>query len=204
MKRKKRPYRMAKRARSQDETRQRIIDAAMHLHEEIGPRATTISSIAERAGVQRLTVYRHFPDETAVFKACTTHWLSLNPPPDPGAWDDTADPWDRLQKALSAFYEYYSETERMWAVSYRDVASVAALQEPMAKFEALLLDVADRLARAVRAGRARSRLVRVTVQHALTFLAWKDLHDRGLNNDKKVELVLTWLAGAALKRGEIR
>jgi len=78
----KRPYQLKKRAMSREETRRKIVEATMHLHEEIGPRATTISAIAERAGVQRLTVYNHFPDETAVFQACTSHWLSLNPPPD--------------------------------------------------------------------------------------------------------------------------
>jgi AcrR family transcriptional regulator len=74
----------------------------MQLHEEIGPRATTISAIADRAGVQRLTVYRHFPDETAVFQACTAHWLSLNPPPDPADWAGITDPRNRLRKRTFA------------------------------------------------------------------------------------------------------
>lgn len=195
MKRKKRPYRMAKRAKARDETRQRIVDATIELHEEVGPRATTISAIADRAGVQRLTVYRHFPDETAVFSACTNHWLHLNPPPDPGAWDAIADPRDRLREALSAFYEYYTGTERMWTVSHRDVAEVPALQKPMADFETFVTAAANRLAKAFRDGRGRSRAVRLTVQHALAFPAWKDLQDRGLKNSGKVELVLSWLDG---------
>ena len=72
----------------QEETRRRIVEAAAGLHENVGPRDTTISAIAEKAGVQRLTVYRHFPDETELFKACTAHWLALNPPPDPASWAD--------------------------------------------------------------------------------------------------------------------
>jgi len=186
---------MRKRAESQDETRRRIVDATMQLHEEVGPRATTISAIAERAGVQRLTVYRHFSDETAVFKACTTRWLSLNPPPDPQSWGAIADPWDRLQAALSAFYDYYAATERMWTVSHRDMAEVAALQGPMAEFAAFVNTVAGGLTKPLRAGNGRARAVRVTVQHALTFLAWADLHERGLENPQKVKLVVSWLSG---------
>jgi len=195
----KRPYRMRKRAESQDETRRRIVDATMQLHEEVGPRATTISAIAERAGVQRLTVYRHFPDETAVFKACTTRWLSLNPPPDPQSWGAIADPWDRLQAALSAFYDYYAATERMWTVSHRDMAEVAALQGPMAEFAAFVRTVAEGLVKPLRAGKGRARAVRVTVQHALTFLAWADLHEWGLENPQKVKLVVSWLSGIVQK-----
>ena len=75
MKQTKRPYRLGERAKSQEQTRLRIVEATVALHEELGPRNTTITDIAKRAGVQRLTVYSHFADETAVFQACTAHWL---------------------------------------------------------------------------------------------------------------------------------
>ncbi|MGF1615559.1 MAG: TetR/AcrR family transcriptional regulator [Gammaproteobacteria bacterium] len=203
----KRPYRMRKRLKSQDETRRRIVEAAMRLHEEIGPRATTISAIAERAGVQRLTVYRHFPDDTAVFEACTAHWLSLNPPPDPQIWQLVTEPWDRLRKALLAFYDYYRATQGMWTVSHRDVAEVPALQGPMTDFAAFVATVADDLAKPLRSGKEQARSVRITLQHALTFLAWSDLEGRGLSNPQKVELVQLWLRamtqpGAGLKASE--
>ena len=132
----KRKYQQKKRAEAQAETRQRIVEATMALHEEVGPRATTISAIAERAGVQRLTVYRHFPDETAVFQACTSHWLSLNPPPAPEDWADAATPGERRAAALAAFDAYYGRTRAMWAASHRDVEQVPALQGPMAEFAA--------------------------------------------------------------------
>ncbi len=95
----KRPYRMRERAKSQEQTRLTIVEATMQLHEELGPRNTTITEIAKRAGVQRLTVYSHFPDETAVFQACTSHWLSLNPPPDPASWSSIEDPGLRFRAA---------------------------------------------------------------------------------------------------------
>ncbi|MGC9371208.1 MAG: TetR/AcrR family transcriptional regulator [Paracoccaceae bacterium] len=196
MSEKKRPYTMRKRARSQEETRQRIVEATMKLHEEIGPRATTISAIAEEAGVQRLTVYRHFPDETAVFQACTSHWLELNPPPDPGDWAGVADPQARLRQALGAFYDYYSRTRRMWTVSFRDVDEVPALQAPMAEVAAFLETVARGLVHALGPG-ARTAMTGPTIRHALHFLTWKDLEDQGLSESEKLDLALAWVSGAA-------
>ena len=192
----KRSYRMRKRAQSQEETRLRIVEATMQLHEEIGPRATTISAIAERAGVQRLTVYRHFPDEAAVFRACTSHWLDLNPPPDPRSWETVTDPCRRLRAALSAFFDYYAATEAMWTASYRDVDAVEALQQPMAEFASLVTEIADDLARCLRPGKRTAKPVAVTLQHALAFPTWKDLEARRLKNPQKVEIVMNWLSGA--------
>jgi len=199
---KKRSYRMRKRALSQEETRQRIIDATMQLHEEVGPRATTISAIAERAGVQRLTVYRHFPDEAAVFRACTSHWLELNPPPDPESWESVTDPWKRLRAALSVFFDYYAATRDMWTASYRDVDAVEALREPMAEFTSFVAGVADDLARSFAPGKKKAAAVAVTVQHALAFPTWQDLEARGLKNPQKIELVVSWLSGIMQKLRE--
>ena len=193
----KRSYRMRKRALSQEETRLRIVEATMQLHEEVGPRATTISAIAERAGVQRLTVYRHFPDEAAVFRACTSHWLELNPPPDPRSWESVEDPWKKLPAALSAFYDYYAATEDMWTASFRDLDAVEALQEPMAEFAGFVTGVANDLAVSLRAGKSKAGRVAVTVGHALAFPTWKDLEARGLENRGKVELAMSWLSGVA-------
>lgn len=192
---KKRPYRMRERAKSQDETRQKIVEATMHLHEEIGPRATTISAIAERSGVQRLTVYRHFPDETAVFRACTAHWLSLNPPPDPADWAGIADPTARFAAAVTAFYDYFSRTRRMWKVSFEDVDHVPALQSPMAEFAAHLDGVSADLIGAFDAGPEKAHL-RPTIRHALRYQTWSDLEGQGLEDAAKVRLVSHWLCCA--------
>lgn len=186
---------MAERARSQEETRQRIIDATMQLHEELGPRATTISAIAEKAGVQRLTVYRHFPDEAAVFQACTAHWLSLNPPPDPSGWATVEDPLDRLKAALTALYRYYSSTSRMWSVSFRDVSEVPALREPMKRFTGFVAAIGDDLAARFGAGRQQAARIAATIQHALAFPTWADLDARGLSDADKVALVARWTEG---------
>ena len=101
---KKRRYEKRARAAQEQETRQRIIEAAIGLHGTVGPARTTISAIAEGAGVRRATVYRHFPDERALFMGCSGTWAERNPLPDPAGWSGIPDPADRLEAALDAIY----------------------------------------------------------------------------------------------------
>src|SRR5438309_7399128 len=108
-----RKYELKQRAQSQAETRQRIVEATVALHDSLGPSRTTISAIAERAGVQRLTVYRHFPDERTLFQACSSHWTSRNPKPDLATWAALDDPEERLRTALAEIYAFYRATEGM-------------------------------------------------------------------------------------------
>src|ERR1700756_5122423 len=95
----KRTYRMRRRAELEEQTRRRITESTIALHEQLGPARTSISAIAERAGVRRSTVYRHSPDEAALFAACSSHWRAENPPPDPQAWAAIEDPAKRTQTA---------------------------------------------------------------------------------------------------------
>ena len=106
-----RKYEQKRRAEQQEETRRRIVEAVVALHREIGPARTTIKAIAERAGVERLTVYRHFADEGALFAACDAHFRAETPPPDPAAWAEITDPAERLRAALLALYGYYRRGE---------------------------------------------------------------------------------------------
>lgn len=192
---KKRSYKMQKRAESRDETRQRIVEATAALHEEIGPRATSIKAIAERAGVQRLTVYRHFPDETAVFKACTQHWLAQHPPPEVADWGDIDDPLEKALSAIHAFQSYYQREQRMWTASYQDVEQVPALQGPMAEFSAYLDQLVEELTGAFAArGKVRQAL-RMTLRHLVDFPAWLALERNGVGNKEKLALAKEWLPG---------
>src|SRR3954452_18309852 len=100
---KRRTYVQQRRAEQQSATRRRIVEAVAALHGEIGPARTTIKAIAERAGVERLTVYRHFGDEGEIFAACGAHFQAKIPPPDPAAWADVVEPAERLRAALVAF-----------------------------------------------------------------------------------------------------
>ena len=192
---KKRKYTKTRRAEQQDETRARIVDATVKLHESLGPAQTSIMAIAEAAGVQRLTVYRHFPDDASLFEACTTRYLELHPPPQPTAWADIERPGERSRTALLAFCRYYRQTEQMWRVGYRDVDQVAALQAPMNRFEAYLDQVTDDLVQAWHTTPAARKSLKLTLRHALRFTTWQSLKNAKLKDKQIAELVQGWLAG---------
>ena len=185
-----RKYTKRRRAESEMETRQRITEAAMGLHGTIGPARTTISAVAHRAGVQRATVYRHFPDEESLFAACSGHWAALHPPPDPEAWRENSDPGARLRRALADTYAFFRRTEPMLANVLRDAPVVEAMAKPVARrlayFEtAVEAVVAGRPER----GHARRR-VRAAVTHAMSFPTWQSLvRQNGLDDDEAVELM---------------
>jgi AcrR family transcriptional regulator len=184
-----RKYEMKARARQVEETRRKIAAAAAELHGSVGPARTTISAVAERAGVERLTVYRHFPDEAALFRACSGLWLEENPPPDPSRWS-AEDPGERLRAALSDLYAWYRRNARMMENSYRDLPLVDGLRGPMEEWEAYLDVVRGALLRGqgVR-GKRRSRLA-AAVGHALDFRAWASLARQGLDDAEAVDLMV--------------
>ena len=190
-----RKYTKTRRAEQQDETRERIVEAAVKLHEALGPANTSIKAIAEEAGVQRLTVYRHFPDDVSLFQACTSHYLGLHPPPDMAAWAEVVDAGERSHAALLAFYQYYRQTEKMWRVAYRDVDQVAAMRAPMGRFEAYLDQVADDLVQAWHTTQAARKPLKLTLRHALRFATWQSLKNARLKDRQIAELAQCWLAG---------
>src|SRR5512143_2944523 len=110
-----RRYELKQRAERQAVTRQRIVEAIVALHREVGPARTSISAIAERAGVERLTVYRHFADEAAMLQACSAHFHAEIARPDPATWSSVTDPAKRLRAVLLAYYDYYRRGEDMLA-----------------------------------------------------------------------------------------
>ena len=122
-----RKYELRRRAERQEETRRRIIEATVVLHEAQGAPRTTISDIAAQAGVERATVYRHFPDERTLLAACTGHYVAQHPRPDPTPWDEIADPASRLRTALAEVYAYHRRTERMTDRAARDLADAPVL-----------------------------------------------------------------------------
>src|SRR3954466_75014 len=108
-----RKYELKKRADAMEATRRRITEAAVELHGTVGPSRTTVSAVAERAGVQRHTVYRHFPTEADLFAACSSHFRQADPTPDP-------DGGETLEQALDELYAYYERHETMYSNLYRD------------------------------------------------------------------------------------
>jgi AcrR family transcriptional regulator len=181
---------MKRRAELEEQTRRRITESAVALHEEVGPAQTSISAIAERAGVRRSTVYRHFPDEDTLFAACSSHWRAANPPPDPHTWSSIRDPAERTRTALREVYAFYGSTEAMYVSLIRDEPLVPAVQRRLGDFYGYLGSIQDGLAagRGVRGRRAQ--LVRAALGHALAFPTWRSLtHEQGLSNDDAVELM---------------
>ena len=128
-----RKYEKKRRAELEAETRRRITETAVELHGTVGPARTSISAIAERAGVRRSTVYRHFPDEAALFDACRSHWAAANPLPDIGAWAAIEDPDERLRTALDELYAFYRRTERMMENLHRDERTMPLVAEHFAR-----------------------------------------------------------------------
>ena len=197
-----RPYRKRRRAELEDETRLRITEAAVALHGSVGPARTTVSAIAERAGVQRATVYRHFPDERSMFAACSAHWIAANPLPDLGAWARIADPGERLRTALTELYAYFEATEYMLERTTRDAPVVPAMAEPVSRRIAYF----DQGVEVLMSGRtergARRRRSRAAIGHALAFETWRSLVRRqGLSSAEAVELVRAWSQAADPRAG---
>lgn len=190
---KKRRYTLKRRAEQQAQTRSRIVDAAMALHEEVGPKATTISAIAERAGVERLTVYRHFPDDSSLFRACSSRFLELNPPPEPASWETITDSLARVHAALLAVYRYYRRTESMWKRVYHDLEEVEALKRVMNDFDKYLARVRDDLMGALNPAPAGRRELKAVLAHCLLFFTWQSLKRQSLSDTAMTDLVVQWL-----------
>jgi AcrR family transcriptional regulator len=194
----KRPYRMKRRAELEEQTRLRITESAVALHEQVGPAQTTVSAIAERAGVRRSTVYRHFPDEDALFAACSSHWRAANPPPDPGSWMSIADPAERTRTALRELYAFYGSTQAMYDSLLRDESVVPAVQRRLRDFYGYVRSIQDDLAagRGLRGRRAQH--VRAAIGHALSFPTWRSLtQEQGLTDDEAVALMCRLVEDAA-------
>ena len=181
-------YRLRKRAESQAQTRQRIIDATVALHQEDGPFRTTIVAVASRAGVTRPTVYSHFPDERSLFRACGAHYRTANPPPDPTRWMAQEDPEERLRLALADMYAYYRQTEAMTLALLRDEPYMPhlGLMEGYHRFTAQIAEV---LAAGWKVSPHRQRLVLGAVAHAVEFLTWRDLKSRGFADREIADLL---------------
>jgi len=171
----KRPYRKRRRAELEEQTRLRITESAVALHGTLGPSRTSMSAIAEHAGVRRSTLYRHFPDEAAVFAACSSHWAAANPPPDMTAWAAIEDPDERLSTALGELYAWYRSTEQMMDNLHRDEELVPTVKQFFGAYHGFMAAARELLmqGRGLR-GRARKR-VSAAIAHALAFRTWQSL-----------------------------
>ncbi len=181
-----RPYELKRRAEQQEKTRERIVDATIELHRTIGPSATTVSEIAKRAGVGRVTVYRHFPDEPTLSRACSGKYMTLHPLPDPGSWEQIAAPDERLVAALRETYAYHRANEPMFGHVLADARDHPVL----APYHEHWRQAAGALAAPfARRGKER-RLLEAGIALALSFDTWRSLSGEGLSDRDAAELML--------------
>ena len=187
-------YNLKARAERYQKTRQRIVEAAVELHRTAGPARTTVTEIANKAGVERQTVYNHFPDELSLFKACSAHNRALNPPPDPEPWKLILDPEERLRRALADLYGYYRRNEQMLANVTADAQvnpNTRKVLEPRAKHQ-------ERMRDALAAGweqgveQRRKRLLCGGLWVALEFQTWHTLaRQQGFDDEESIELMVS-------------
>jgi AcrR family transcriptional regulator len=177
---------MHRRAEQVDQTRQRIVEAAVELHGSVGPASTTIAAIAEVAGVTRLTVYRHFPDDAALFAACSAHWLSGQQLPDPGAWSQIGDPVARLRAGLADLYRFFRAGAGMLTCIYRDFAALPEEhQQALRDRDTLFRDV---LTAPFGGPGDEHRRLHALTGHAISFWTWRSLClDHGLTDTEAVD-----------------
>jgi AcrR family transcriptional regulator len=185
----KRKYELKKRAEEMADTRRRITEAAIDLHGSVGPSRTTMSAVAERAGVERRTLYRHFPTEADLFTACSAHYFAAHPWPDLRAWSAIRDPQERLTRALDELYAYYEDTESMLRNVLRDAELVDVARDAVAPLRAYLDAAADLLVAGRPARGRRRELLEGAVRHALDFATWRSLSANGVGRADAVTLV---------------
>jgi AcrR family transcriptional regulator len=194
----KRKYELKQRAAEMAETRRRITEAAVELHGTVGPARTTLSAIAERAGVQRHTVYRHFPSDADLYGACSAHYFAANPFPDPEPWRAIPGPRQRLAQGLNELYAYYERTEGMFTNVLRDLDLVDALQPTIVPLQDFLAEAARILVAGWPTRGRRRHVLAATIRHTLDFHTWLSLTvDGHITRAEAVELATALVQAAA-------
>lgn len=197
-----RRYRKRKRATREQETRRRIVEVLVELHSTVGPASTTITEVAERAGVSRMTVYNHFPDETSQFAACSAHWFARNPLPDLDSWAALSDPAGRLRRGLAELYGWYRRGRNMMDNALRDAAVVPAVDD--------ILDVqwrpyVDRMVDVLIAGwpsSGKAEQRRAALRLVVDFRTWQLLTADGMSDLRAARLATRMVQGAARHSAE--
>ncbi len=183
-----RPYELKRRAERQAETRRKIIGAAIELHRTKGPARTTLSDIARLAGVQRHTLYRHFPSAWDVGLACSGLYMELNPPPDVEEWRTIADPEERLKRGLGDLYEWFEQVEDMLTRVIRDAEVDPVTREMFQQRAGAWMPAIES---ALTEDLPSGKRVRAALQLALDLRTWQRLtRGSGLSNAEAVDVML--------------
>lgn len=193
-----RKYALKARAETQAKTRRRIVAATSELHDEVGPARTTVAEIARRAGVQRLTVYNHFPTEKELFAACSEHWLGQHPPPDPATALALANPAERMHAVLTAFYRWYRKSARGQENLQRDRLVIPALDALMRiRMDKRRSTLADALCAGFKPAARSAKGLRAAIALALDFWTWRRLAGEGMSDDDAAALMVVAATAAS-------
>jgi AcrR family transcriptional regulator len=193
----KRKYELNKRAKEMAKTHARITEAAIDLHGTVGPSRTTLSAVAKRAGVERRTLYRHFPNEADLFAACSAHYFSANPWPDLAEWRAVRNPQQRLERALDELYAYYGRTEPMLRNVLRDAELVEFARDAVAPLQVYLDEAVEVLVSGRQARGRRRELLRGALRHAVAFSTWASLSGNGIERADAVKLLTALVEASA-------
>jgi len=192
----KRKYELKKRAEEMADTHRRITEAAIELHGTVGPSRTTMSAVAARAGVERRTLYRHFPSDADLFAACSSDYFTANPWPELDSWRAIRDPQQRLERALDELYAYYERTEPMLSNVLRDAELLDSARDAVAPLGAYLEEAGEVLVTGRRVRGRRRQLVRSALRHALAFSTWHSLATGGIGRSDAARLVTALVEAA--------
>lgn len=194
-------YQLRRRAERQDETRRRIVQAAVELHTTVGPAHTTDLAVAERAGVTRRTFYRHFPDELSLFRACTSHGLEAWPPPDPESWRRVADPEQRLGSALRELYIYYAVAGSGLVAIWRDIPWLRPELNVSPNRNDVLRAMPAVLIEGWNVRGRRREVLAAALRHATAVTTWHSLvAQQGLRDEEAVHLLIAMVLSTARRR----
>jgi len=192
-----RKYELKKRAEDMADTHLRITEAAIELHGTVGPSRTTLTAVAKKAGVERRTLYRHFPTEGDLFVACSTHYFGANPWPDLDSWRAIRDPRKRLEQALDELYAYYERTAPMLSNVLRDAELVDYARDAVVPFRAFLENATNVLVSGRPARGRRRQVLLGAVRHAIAFSTWHSLTTNGIARTEAVTIVEALVEAAA-------
>jgi AcrR family transcriptional regulator len=185
-----RPYTLKKRAEQQAETRRRIVEAAADLHGSVGPALTTLSMVAERAGVQRHTLYAHFPDERSLHLACSGLAAERDPLPDAAAWRMIAEGAERRRVGLRALYDWYARNAQLAACVLRDAEHHAVTREMIElRMAPPMRAIAEVL------GEGLDATQRAMLNVMLGYYTWRTLAHSGLDADAAVAAAVSAIGG---------
>lgn len=191
----KRTYQLKARARRQEEIHKRITIAAMRLHEKVGPAKTTMNAIAELAGVQRATVYNHFPGESELFEACSSHWFMENPPPDFTKWQAIENRSQRVRKAILEMYRYYEKGQAMLQKVLRDAPVVPAMEEIRKTKWLPMLDAIIEIVIGSndQISKSERKSLKAILNVIFDFFTWHKLVNSGLSTKLAAQLSFSWV-----------